>query len=134
MGLKFLGFAGVITVLLLTFPLSASAQYRSFHGRSVANVGWGWGGPGWGWDWGYYGAPYYPPTTGSIKLKDVDKNDEVFVNGAFAGRAKHADSMQLAPGTYHVVVKKGNREVLNRSVYVTLSKTVKLYVGDKPED
>jgi hypothetical protein len=129
MVMKSLGIAGVIIAFLFAFPLSSSAQRRGFHG-SPANVQWG----GWGPGWGYYGAPYYPPTTGLIKLKDVDKNDEVYLNGAFAGRAKHADSMQVSPGSYHVVVKRGDREVLNRTVYVTLSKTVKLYVGDKPED
>jgi hypothetical protein len=39
-----------------------------------------------------------------VKLKDADKTDKVYINGSYAGEAKHLKSMHLDPGNYRVVV------------------------------
>ncbi len=136
--------AALLAGLLVLLPVNLSAEEHHAHGAR----GHGTTVPGsviyyypydygWAWDWGYYDPywsyPYgfYQSNTGTIKLKDVDKHDQVFVNGSFAGNAGKLKSMDLPPGTYTLEVKHANRDVINERVYVTTGKTVKLNVGDR---
>jgi len=135
--------AGCLMACLLAFPVSASAEvHHSHRGHPIRTPGyfsyyypydWSWDRWGWGnyW-WPYYNEPYgYQPDTGKIKLEQVDKNDQVYVNGAFAGDAGHLKTMHLPAGSYSVEVKHDGKNVINERVYVTAGKTIKLTVGDK---
>jgi hypothetical protein len=105
--------AALATLALLLVPSSAA---------------WGqWYGPGWGW--GPYYAPYYyaPPITGDVKLDGVDKHAEVFVDGAYAGKAGGSKRLHLKPGTYQIQVRSGGRVILNQQVYVVAGKSVHLH-------
>ena len=134
--------AGFLMACLLAFPVEASAQRHGHHGtRGHGAViysypyayDWDW----WGWNgfWGpFYNEPYgyYPPAEGTVKLEQVDKDDQVYVNGSLAGDAGHLKKMHLPPGSYTVEVKHDGRDIVNQHIYVTDGKTVKLTVGDKP--
>jgi hypothetical protein len=127
------------TLLIFPFALSAGAMEHGhrygFRGRIVPAYpayigdwgnGWGWGGPFW---YNYW--PYYYDNTGKIKLEDVSKNDEVFINGSAVGEAKEHKSIRFNPGTYQVTVKNNGKDVIDQKVVVLQGKTIKLEVGDK---
>ncbi len=144
---------GGLSALFLLLPLRATAfAAERGHGgddRAVVYarpyVGWGWGarwgwgpgwglgwGPGWGWGWGW-NQPYwyYQYHTGEIKLENVNNKDQVYVNGAFAGKAGDLKTMRLSPGSYLIEVRREGKDMLKDQVYVAIGKTVKLDVGDK---
>jgi len=94
--------------------------------------GWGWGAPYW---YGYY--PYYYPygyyyeDTGTLKIENAVKTDEVYINGSLVGSAKDNKTLHLNPGSYRVTVKHSGRDVIDQSVYIIRGKTIKLDIGDK---
>jgi hypothetical protein len=103
--------------------------------------GWGWGGPYWGpygWGPGYYGGPYgyygpgygYGRPLGEVKIKSPDSHAEIYINGAFAGRAQDMKRFYLAPGTYVIEQRIGN-DVQKEKVYVTANRSLKIEF-DKP--
>jgi hypothetical protein len=131
------------TLLIFPFASQALARDNGFHhgfgySGSVVRVypsfgwGFGWGSPYW---YGYY--PYYYPynyyyeDTGTLKLENAVKTDEVYINGSLVGAAKDNKTMHLQPGSYRVTVKHGDRDVLNQSVYIIRGKTIKIDIGDK---
>jgi len=130
----------LLAFLLLPLTVTASAAERGDHdrdnnatvySRSYADWDdWGWG---WGWGWPHYYSPYWSQYyhTGTVKLEHVDKQDRVYINGAFAGKAGDLKTMRLKPGTYEVEIKHNGEEVLKDHVYVAIGKTVKLDVGDQ---
>lgn len=130
----------LLAFLLLPLTVTASAAERGDHDRdNNATVysrshadwdDWGWG---WGWGWPHYYSPYWSQYyhTGTVKLEHVDKQDRVYINGAFAGKAGDLKTMRLKPGTYEVEIKHNGEEVLKDHVYVAIGKTVKLDVGDQ---
>jgi len=133
-----------LAVCLTAFPIVASAEQHHGHAHGTRGAGgaviyaypypydWDWW--GWGGFWGpFYNEPYgyYPAPQGTVKLEQVDKDDQVYVNGSLAGDARHLKKMHLRPGTYSIEVKHGSTDVVNQQVYVTDGKTVKLNVGDK---
>ena len=136
-----------ICAMLLIFPFASQAMARdSGHGfghgygysGSVVRVypsfgwGWGWGAPYW---YGYY--PYYYPygyyyeDTGTLKIENAVKTDEVYINGSLVGSAKDNKTLHLNPGSYRVTVKHSGRDVIDQSVYIIRGKTIKLDIGDK---
>jgi hypothetical protein len=135
-----------ICALLLIVPFASPALARGFAGReghfgsgygfrgSVVRVypsygwGWGWGGPYW---YGYYPYGYYYEDTGTLKLENAVKTDEVYINGSLVGTARDNKTMHLHPGSYRVTVKHSGRDVINENVYILRGKTIKLDIGDK---
>ncbi len=125
-----------LSAALLAFPIAAQAHGwgRDFGYRGGIyyypdyDWDWGWGGP---FGWGGYPGYYYENTTGTVKLGNVSKTDQVYINGSYAGEAKKLGSIHLDPGVYTVTVKNNGRDVLTQQVYVALDKTVKLEVRDK---
>jgi hypothetical protein len=137
---------GSMIGLLLLLPVSAFNAERGHdldNRRAVYSHrfsdwdGWAWGwGSGWGWGWGWGPYYYYPwwyhrSDTGKIKLEHVDGHDQVYINGAFTGKASDVKTLQLKPGRYLVEVRHDGKDVLKDQVYVTLDRTVKLDVGDR---
>ncbi len=127
-----------LLVLLLALPIAASAQehVRTFAATRPVVIHsypyWGWG--GWGGPWGdpfwggYYGPTYYD-LRGKIKIKDDNKYDQVFLNGAYAGTVDKMKNMHLDPGRYDVQIKKEGRPVIDRQVYVVSGKTIEIHVN-----
>ncbi len=121
--------------LMLMLPAVASAQVREHHFTGGVHTvvvptypywsyGWGWGDPFWA-----YG-PYYPiDTRGQVKIKDAEKFDQVYVNGAYAGTVKKTKNMRLNPGNYDIQINREGRQLLNRNVYVVSGKTVHIDVN-----
>jgi hypothetical protein len=125
---------------LLILPLAISAEANERHGGSRGRVvivpGYSYyypyyGYPAWGWG-GYWGnpywnyAPYYEETKGKIKIKDFDKSDQVYIDGAYAGTAGKMKTIKLDPGRYTIQVRRQGTEILNRNVYVVAGKTVEI--------
>ena len=122
-------------LLLLPAVVSANGRghFGGFHTVVVPGYwgyGWGWGYPYWGDPyWGY--GPYYPADTrGQIKIKDADKNDQVYINGAFAGTVEKMRSIKLNPGTYDIRIDRDGRKLVDRNVYVVSGKEVEIHVNN----
>lgn len=105
--------------LLALAPLGASAAVRVFVGPPV--IGYGFYGPYWGPGYGFY-APYN--NTGTLKIDSKAKEDEVFVNGSYAGLVKDNKTMHLRPGNYSIEIRNGAGTTFAESVYVTAGKTL----------
>jgi|WetSurMetagenome_2_1015567.scaffolds.fasta_scaffold249837_2 hypothetical protein len=137
--------AGCLMACFLALPITASANEPHGRGHIQRPPGrtiyyypnyypYGWA---WDWGWGGYWGPnygsnvYYP--VGQIKLEQVDKHDQVFLNGSFLGNAGDVKTMKLAPGSYTLGVKHNGMDVINEQVYVTNGQTLKLTVGDKKD-
>jgi hypothetical protein len=125
--------------LFVVFPTTASA----------AHIGIGfYGGYGWG-PWGYpyypygfvpygyapygygpYGYPYGGRPLGEVHIKAPDGNAQIFINGAFAGRAHDLKRFYLVPGTYNIEQRAGS-DVQKQRVYVIANRSLNL-VFDKP--
>jgi len=134
--LRFLTKFALVSLLMLPFVVSAEAHgHFGGGGRAIIvphysyyHPYWGYG--GWGWAnpyWGY--GPYYYEDKGTIKIKDHDKSDQVYINGAFAGIAEKMKNIKLDPGQYTIQIRRQGNELLNRSVYVIAGKTVEIDVG-----
>jgi hypothetical protein len=82
--------------------------------------GWGWGGPFWNY------TPYYYENVGRIKIKDQNKTDEVFLNGAYAGIVDKMKTIKLSPGNYTIQVRRNGKDLLNQRVFVVADKTVEV--------
>ncbi len=120
-------------VLMLPVVASAEGRHQLVTGRVHTVVvptypywgyGWGWGDPFWA-----YG-PYYPvDTRGQVKIKDADKYDQVYVDGAYAGTVSKVKNMRLNPGNYDIQVSREGRSLINRNVYVVSGKTVHIDIN-----
>ena len=129
----------VICLLVFPVPVSAAGHGHAFGGNrggafySYPYWGGGWGG-GWGWGlwgypyWGYYGPENY---SGKIKIEDVNKNDQVYLNGAYAGTVKKLKNIWLDPGRYSIEVREQGKDLVNQYVYVMPGKTVDISVNKK---
>jgi hypothetical protein len=64
---------------------------------------------------------------GEIKLATtIDKQSEIYINGAFAGLAKDLKHIWLDPGAYDFEMRAQNQEPIQKRVYVLTNKTLKL--------
>jgi hypothetical protein len=132
----------LVLIALLTLPFAAFAEARGghFHGGYRGVIiprysyiypydGWGWG---WGWGWGPYwdyGPYYYHETMGKIKIKDHNKYDKVYINGAYSGRVEKMKDIKLDPGRYTVEIQRDGKQIMNQSVYIVAGKTVEIDVN-----
>jgi len=130
-------------ICLFAFPVAASAQahFSAFAANHAVVVrypyrgwgGWGWGWGGWGWDYPYWGGfgPYYLTNyRGEIKIKDANKYDHVYLNGAYAGTVDKLKNMWLDPGRYKIEVRERGKDIVNREVYIVAGKKVDIYVNN----
>jgi len=135
---RFIVLSVVVAVLMLMIPTSAVAGERigvGFYG--------GYYGPYYPYAYGpYYGYPYgYAPygpygyygyypgrPLGEVHIKSPDTNAEIFINGAFAGRAHDLKRIYLAPGTYNVEQHIGS-DVQKQRIYVLANRSLKLEFG-----
>lgn len=117
-------FAGALMALA---PLGASAAVRVFVGAPV--VGYGFYGPryfGPVWGPGYWGPPayYYTSDVGSVKIDSKNKEEQVFVNGSYAGLVKDNKTMHFRQGNYNIEIRNGATTTFSQKVYVTAGKTL----------
>jgi hypothetical protein len=127
-----------IALLLAVVSLPSFAGVR-FGGIAVG-VGVGYyNGPwypafdGWYSPWGF-GYPYYWPSIyhdpaedrGAIKLKNVDKSSEIYINQAFAGTFGKLKTFYLDPGAYDLEVRAAGHEAQQKRIYVLSGKTIEL--------
>ncbi len=126
------GSAIALLALMMLAPM-ASAQRGGFRGgfggfRGGIGFGGYWG-PGW------YGYPYYwtgpygyyeGVASGQIKLKAPAKDDEVFVDGAYAGMAKNLKHFYLPAGNHNIELRdpSGHNSILQDRVDVIPGKTI----------
>lgn len=127
-------FGVLATSLLLVLPSAAFAGPRigvGFYGGGY------WGGPYWG-PWGGWGYPYaYGPygyyagrPLGEVHIKSPDNDAQIYINGAFAGRAHDLKRFYLVPGTYNLEQRIGS-DVQKVRVYVIANRSLKVEF-DKP--
>ncbi len=87
-----------------------------------------WCGPYW-WPYGYYADPgigHYDGTdSGKVVLQNAEREGEVFIDGAYAGRAGDLKSLRLRPGVYEIEVRSSQNKFQQR-IYVLSGKTLKL--------
>jgi len=89
------------------------------------------GGPVWGP--GFYGPAYWGPAygypvavSGEVKIDTKLKDEEVFINGAFAGTTKDMRTFHLRQGNYGIEIRHAGQSVLNENVFVAAGKTIHL--------
>jgi hypothetical protein len=132
--------AGLVLGACLAITLPATARGGRFGGGHFGGGHFG-GGigiyPSFGLGWydpyfydGFYG-PYdfYPPVyanKGEIKLKTNVKDAEVFINGAFAGKAGKLKSIWLRPDTYSLEIRAPGATPYTQKIYVVAGKTIKV--------
>ncbi len=79
----------------------------------------------------WYGPGFYPwyargPNTGSVKLRAEPADAEVYIDGAYAGRALDLKTMTLEPGAYNLEVRSTGREPFTKRIYVLTGNTLKI--------
>jgi hypothetical protein len=119
------GSAIALLALMMLAPM-ASAQ----RGRVIFRGGVGFGGY---WGPGWYGYPYWQPygyyvgpPTGEVKLTAPAKDDQVFVDGAYAGQAGKLKHFNLSAGTHSIAVRdiSGENTVFETRIDVIAGKTI----------
>jgi hypothetical protein len=121
--------AGWVLGACLAMALSASAAGRIHRGVVVVpsfSAG-GWYNP---FPYGIY-EPYgvYPPTysnAGEVELKTNVKDADVYINGAYAGKARKLKSMWLRADSYALEIRVPGYAPFTEKIYVVPGKTIKV--------
>jgi hypothetical protein len=89
-----------------------------------------------GWYGPWYPAPYYAPFApvyitpqwdkGQVNLQVADKSAQIYLDGAYAGRASVLKKFWLSPGVYQLEVRSDGQKVWEKRIYVLTGKTLKL--------
>ncbi len=127
--------AGLVLGTFLMVSLTASAHDR-LRGSLGVGAGFGFGrgigvwglyDPFYSWGWGYEPYAYYPAyysDAGQVKLKTNVKDAQVYINGAFAGKASKLKSLWLRPDAYNVEVRAAGYTSYAERVYVVPGRTI----------
>jgi len=86
-------------------------------------------GPGLGWYGAYGPNSYYyrhQADTGHLKLKVNVKDAKVYINGAYAGKAKDLKSLWLRPESYEIQVRAPGYETYATRIYLLRGKTMEV--------
>jgi len=113
----------VFAAAMTLAPVAASARVVVWGGGPF--IGGGFYAPYWGPAWGP--AYYATPGSGEIKIDTKAKDDEVFINGAFAGITKDMKTFHLRQGTYDIEVRHAGQTEVNERVFVAAGKTLHLH-------
>lgn len=82
---------------------------------------------------GYFVGFAPAPDKGEVKLKVNLKEAEVFLDGAYAGKAEDLKSMWLEPGAYDLSVTAKSQAAFHRRIYVLTGKTLRINAALVPE-
>jgi len=74
----------------------------------------------------YYGGFAYAPDKGEVKLSSAPKDAQVFLDGAYAGKADHLKDMWLDSGAYDLSVSAPGKETFHQRIYVISGKKLKI--------
>jgi hypothetical protein len=129
--IKIAGFI-LFACLVMPLPVSADGGHRGGYrgGRIVVVPSFGY----WGWYhpyyYGYYGPYGYFPNAyanlGHVKIKTNVKDAEVYINGAYAGKADKLKSMYLNPDSYSLEIRAPGKAPIVQKLYVLAGKTIKV--------
>jgi len=124
--MKGIKIAGLVLGACLVASLSASAAVRFRGGVVVAPAfyHWGWYDPYFYGPWGFY--PTYYSNSGLVELKTNVKDADVFINGAYAGKAGKLKSLWLSPNTYTLEIRAPGQAPFAEKIYVVPGKTLKV--------
>ena len=83
--------------------------------------------------WGIYG-PYYPAgyfsapakEKGTVKLVGADKDADVYIDSAYAGKASDLKTISIKPGKYSFELHLPGGEAIKTKIYVSSGRTCKL--------
>jgi hypothetical protein len=86
---------------------------------------------------GWYGPPVYGPygnypPPGEVKLKTNVKDADVFINGAFAGKAGKLKSIWLRPDAYSLELRAPGRASYAERIYVIPGRAIKVQADLPP--
>jgi hypothetical protein len=113
--------------LAMALPASAVGRYRGGAVFIPSFRAWGWPTP---YPYGIYGSyGVYPPmysNAGEVDIKTNIKDADVFINGAYAGKAGKLKSMWLRSDSYSVEVRAPGQKPFAERIYVVPGKTVKV--------
>jgi hypothetical protein len=130
--------AGLVLGACLAMTLPASA-HGHFRGGGFAVVpafgGWGWHDPFFYGSYGPYGLyPSVYSDAGEVQLKTNVKTADVFINGAYAGKAGKLKSMWLRPNTYSLEIRAPGVAPYAQRIFVVPGKTLKVdaYFSNAP--
>jgi hypothetical protein len=96
-----------------------------------------------GWYAPWYPAPYYAPVPaayapyapvyitpqwdkGQVNLQVADKSAQIYLDGAYAGKASMLKNFWLAPGVYQLEVRTNGQTTQQKRIYVLTGKTLKV--------
>lgn len=85
--------------------------------------------------WGPFYTPYFfapGANKGEVKLTSPAKTAEVYLDGAFAGKADDLKTFWLDPGAYDLELRIAGQPPLQRRIYVLSGKTLKLDFRKEP--
>jgi hypothetical protein len=122
--------AGLIlsACLITALPVSAHGWHHGGRIAVVPSFGyWGWYSPyyyGNYWPYGYYSGVY--SNLGEVKIKTNVKDAEVYINGAYAGKASKLKSMYLKPDSYSLEIRAPGKSPIDQKLYVLAGKTIKV--------
>lgn len=137
---------GLIAALVLMAGALMPAAAGVHFGGIYVSGGYGYySGPDWP---GYYWAGYYPPPffggwygpwypyapvymnpqwdKGQVNLQVADKSAQIYLDGAYAGKASAMKKFWLAPGVYQLQVRSNGQKIQEKRIYVLTGKTLKV--------
>ena len=129
--MKTLKITGLLLAAAMIMTLPASAHGRFGGGVVVVpSIGaWNWYYPYFG-PYGAYGPyPVYQGVSsgaGELKLTTNVKDADVFINGAYAGKASKLKTMWLRPDTYNLEVRAPGHAPYSERIYVVPGKTMRV--------
>jgi hypothetical protein len=136
---RFLKYSAIALLAFMTFVPVASA--RGFGGfRGGYGVGF-YGGFGMGFYPGFYGyygpwyghGYYYVPNAGEVEIQTKQKDDQVFVDGGYAGLTGQLKKFPLRAGTHTIELRNANGQTFyQEQVNVIAGKKLKIksdYLG-----
>jgi hypothetical protein len=122
-----LKFTGLLLVATMMAALPASAHGRFGGGVVVVPSVGAWYYPYWGLYGVYVPYPVYPgvyPAAVELKLTTNVKDADVFINGAYAGKAEKLKTIWLRPDSYNLEVRAPGYAPFSEQVYLVPGKTM----------
>ena len=126
--------AGLIlgAFLIMTLPASSAGRFRGGIVVRPAFGSWGWHDPFFYGPYGWYGSygpyPEYYSNMGELKLKTNVKDSDVYINGAYAGKAAKLKTMRLRPDAYNLEIRAAGYVPYAERIYLLAGKTIKVNV------
>jgi hypothetical protein len=118
--------------LMLSLPASAAGRFRRGIVLGPAFGSWGWYNPFFNGPYGWYGSygPYtaYNSNVGEVKLKTNVKDADVYINGAYAGKAAKLKTIWLQPDAYDLEIRAPGYATYTERFYLLPGKTKQVKV------